>query len=50
MRVPADGTVPRGGGGEADSVCAAPPGPEPLTPEEAPTHGSAAHGLLGFRG
>ena len=47
----ADGTVPRGGGGEADAVCAALPAPEPLTSKAAPTssRGSTLHGLLGFR-
>lgn len=48
-----DGTVPRGdGGGGADAVCAALPGPEPLQSKAASTssRGSALHGLLGFRG
>ncbi|MFD3627215.1 alpha/beta hydrolase [Streptomyces sp. NPDC058726] len=48
----ADGTVPRGGRGEADAVCAALPGPKPLTSKAAPStaRGSTLHGLLGFRG
>ncbi|MFH8973445.1 alpha/beta hydrolase [Streptomyces sp. NPDC017890] len=49
----ADGTVPRGSGGEADAVCPALPGPEPLEESGAgPTSslGSTLHGLLGFRG
>ncbi|MFF8034475.1 alpha/beta hydrolase [Streptomyces sp. NPDC016626] len=48
----ADGTVPRGGQGEADAVCAALPGPKPRTSKAAPStaRGSTLHGLLGFRG
>ncbi|TWF84087.1 alpha/beta hydrolase [Streptomyces capillispiralis] len=48
----ADGTVPRGGHGEADAVCAPLPDPKPLTSKAAPTtaRGSTLHGLLGFRG
>ncbi|MFI8089658.1 alpha/beta hydrolase [Streptomyces sp. NPDC086080] len=48
----ADGTVPRGGRGEADAVCAALPDPKPLTSRAAPStaRGSTLHGLLGFRG
>ncbi|MEU3096682.1 alpha/beta hydrolase [Streptomyces sp. NPDC006967] len=48
----ADGTVPRGGRGEADAVCAALPDPKPLTSKAAPStaRGSTLHGLLGFRG
>lgn len=47
-----DGTVPRGGEGEADAVCAALPGPHPLTSKAAPhtAPGTKLHGLLGFRG
>ncbi|GAA3293246.1 hypothetical protein GCM10020295_14550 [Streptomyces cinereospinus] len=45
-----DGTVPRGPG-EADAVCAAPPGPKPLVAKAAgQSRGSALHELLGFRG
>jgi pimeloyl-ACP methyl ester carboxylesterase len=47
-----DGTVPRGHG-EADAVCEALPDPEPATTAakgaSASSHGSALHGLLGFR-
>ncbi len=48
----ADGTLPRGGGGEADAVCAALPAPEPLTSKAAAasSRGATLHGLLGFRG
>ncbi|CAM5517539.1 alpha/beta hydrolase [Streptomyces griseomycini] len=47
-----DGTVPRGGRGEADAVCAALPDPKPPTSKAAPptARGAALHGLLGFRG
>ncbi len=47
-----DGTVPRQAHGEADAVCAALPGPEPLTSKAAPrtARGSTLHGLLGTRG
>ncbi|WP_320778601.1 alpha/beta hydrolase [Streptomyces sp. CRN 30] len=47
----ADGTVPRGSGGEADAVCPALPDPEPLKSGEATpsARGTALHGLLGFR-
>ncbi|GAB2888512.1 alpha/beta hydrolase [Streptomyces deserti] len=47
----ADGTVPRGGG-EADAVCPAPPGPKPLTAKtaSASARGAVLHGMLGFRG
>jgi hypothetical protein len=47
-----DGTVPRGSGGTADAVCAALPDPRPLDAKVASStaHGSALHGLLGFRG
>lgn len=47
-----DGTVPRGGRGEADAVCAALPDPKPLASKAAPhtARGSTLHGLLGFRG
>ncbi|WP_217139930.1 alpha/beta hydrolase [Streptomyces sp. AC627_RSS907] len=47
----ADGTVPRGDG-EADAVCAALPGPEPLRSKAASTssRGSTLHGLIGRRG
>jgi pimeloyl-ACP methyl ester carboxylesterase len=47
-----DGTVPRGGRGEADAVCEALPDPKPLTSKAAPStaRGSTLHGLLGFRG
>ncbi|MFJ5260417.1 alpha/beta hydrolase [Streptomyces sp. NPDC088387] len=46
-----DGTVPRGEG-EADAVCAALPDPKPLAAKssEGSGHGTALHGLLGFRG
>ncbi|MFI1206072.1 alpha/beta hydrolase [Streptomyces sp. NPDC020802] len=46
-----DGRVPRGGG-EADAVCEALPGPKPLKKTKAVpgTRGAALHGLLGFRG
>ncbi|MFD9438638.1 alpha/beta hydrolase [Streptomyces sp. NPDC060006] len=45
-----DGRVPRGGG-EADAVCEALPGPKPLKTKAVPgTRGAALHGLLGFRG
>ncbi|HET9381635.1 MAG TPA: alpha/beta hydrolase [Streptomyces sp.] len=46
-----DGTVPHGTG-EADAVCEALPEPKPLTAKaaSASAHGSALHGLLGFRG
>ncbi|MET4656389.1 pimeloyl-ACP methyl ester carboxylesterase [Streptomyces sp. PvP037] len=48
----ADGTVPRGGSGDADAVCAALPDPKPLKSKAAPStaRGSTLHGLLGFRG
>ncbi|CAM5333628.1 Alpha/beta hydrolase OS=Streptomyces tendae OX=1932 GN=GUR47_01200 PE=3 SV=1 [Streptomyces tendae] len=48
----ADGTVPHGGGGEADAVCPALPDPKPLESKAASTssRGSSLHGLLGFRG
>ncbi|MFF8014821.1 alpha/beta fold hydrolase [Streptomyces sp. NPDC007929] len=45
-----DGTVPRGYG-RADAVCEALPDPKPVavTSKAASSHGSALHGLLGFR-
>ncbi|MGW2045908.1 alpha/beta hydrolase [Streptomyces sp. NPDC001858] len=47
----ADGTVPRGVG-EVDAVCEAQADPKPLGSKVAArtAHGSALHGLLGFRG
>ncbi|MFI9819646.1 alpha/beta hydrolase [Streptomyces sp. NPDC052013] len=47
-----DGTVPRGGHGDADAVCEALPEPKPSASKAAPgtARGSTLHGLLGFRG
>ncbi|MEV0575079.1 alpha/beta hydrolase [Streptomyces sp. NPDC050392] len=52
----AKGTLPRGGSGDVDAVCAKTPDPKPVTAKSArpasrtDASGGTLHGLLGFRG